>query len=91
MNRGGAPPQGRLSPAQARDQELQIMQFKEMQAFVTRTVKTCFSECVNDFNSAKMTDSEQGCLDACIRRTMNVQTELDSLFPQIDSKFKDQQ
>jgi hypothetical protein len=65
------------------------MQFKEMQQFVTRTVKTCFSECVSDFNTNQLSGNEKACLDSCIRRTMNIQTEIEQVFPMIDGKFKE--
>ena len=85
-NRGGA---GRQSPAASQEENMRVLQFKEMQHFVTKTVKVCFSQCINDFTADKMSADEKKCLDSCIMRTMNIQTEIDQLLPQIDEKFKD--
>ncbi len=78
-----------MSPSQMQEQETQIMQFKEMQQFVTRTVKTCFSECVSDFNTSVLSASEKTCLNSCIQRTVGIQSELEQVFPLIDGKYKD--
>ena len=78
-----------MSPAQAQEEHMRVLQFKEMQGFVTRTVKQCFSECVNEFNTNALTKEETACLNTCIRRTMTVQNEVDQILPMIDSKFKE--
>ena len=44
-----------MSLAQAQEEQMRVLQFKEMQGFVTRTVKQCFSECLNDVNVSALT------------------------------------
>ena len=78
-----------MSPAQVHQEEMRVLQFREMQSFVTRTVKSCFLECVSDFTMPKLSQQETACLNTCIRRTMTLQEEVDQVLPQIDQKFKD--
>ena len=78
-----------MSPAQVHEEEMRLVQFKEMQGFVTRTVKQCFTECVSDFNTSSLSQQETQCLNICISRTLTVQNEVESILPMIDTKFKD--
>eukprot|EP00347_Sterkiella_histriomuscorum_P023673 403333785 len=82
---------GRLSPAdylrQTNTVDEKILQFKEVQSFVTRVTGKCFKYCVNSFDGPKMTSDEKICLDNCIRRAQRTQNEANEVIPEVDNKF----
>lgn len=60
-----------------------------MQSFVIRTVKNCFKECVNDFETSQMNQEEKTCVDRCILRSSNTNNEIESILPEVDAKYQD--
>ena len=67
----------------------QIRQYKEFNMFCLNLTKDCFENCVNDYTTDRLQQSETSCLKNCASRSLIQQQEMQAVLKRVDDKFGD--
>lgn len=62
---------------------------KANREFVIRVISHCFNDCVHDFASKSLTQTEVACIRNCAKRQQSEVILLPEVLERIDSKFGD--
>jgi import inner membrane translocase subunit TIM9 len=63
-----------LTPTQQTQAE--VIQFKELLSTYNRLSESCFTDCVNDFTSRKVTRKEDECTTNCVEKYLKMTQRL---------------
>ena len=69
-------------------QDVEVKVFQEFLQSYNRLTQECFTACVNDFESRKLSDKETACGMRCVDKYLNVTQRISQRFQVVTCIFK---